>query len=116
MTVSTALIFVTGVSSCHHAMDAALHSSLTGTTATTIVRAHFCNNKKAQTLAKRIHTRKYGDAYGLRLTMNIKRDEYVGLLGDRAGIRYVVHDPHERPLLEQSARIAPTGVFRVTFI
>lgn len=67
------------------------------------------NNLNCHLSALLIHTRRYGDEYGLRVALNIKHDEYVGLLGDRPGVKYIVHDPHERPLPEQNARVAPAG-------
>ena len=59
--------------------------------------------------ALEVRTRRYGDAYGLRVTFNIYKDDYLGLLGDRPGVRYVVHNPHERPLPGSDGYVAGAG-------
>ena len=47
-------------------------------------------------------TRKYGSNYGLRLTLNVNTDEYMGLLAQSTGIRLIVHNEDDQPDVDQS--------------
>jgi hypothetical protein len=54
-------------------------------------------------------TRQFGRWYGLRLTLNVHADDYVGMLAQSVGASIVVHNVDVRPTPETSPVFVAPG-------
>jgi hypothetical protein len=54
-------------------------------------------------------TRKSGVWYGLRLTLNVHADDYIGMVAQSVGARIVVHNIDQFPLPESNGVYAAPG-------
>ncbi|XP_064651985.1 degenerin unc-8-like [Lineus longissimus] len=54
-------------------------------------------------------TSRFGSQYGLRLTVNVESEEYVGMYAPETGIRVVIHPYDATPFPEDQGVSAPTG-------
>ncbi|XP_066300458.1 uncharacterized protein [Branchiostoma lanceolatum] len=61
-----------------------------------------------------LETTKVGAGYGLKLTLNIEINEYIGIFGQDPGVKVTVHTPGSTPLPEVDALSAEPG--KSTFI
>ncbi|CAH1789854.1 unnamed protein product [Owenia fusiformis] len=55
------------------------------------------------------NTTKKGSRFGLKLTLNIERQEYIGLFAHGSGVRVAVHPRNATPFPEDYGISAPTG-------
>ncbi|XP_078581260.1 degenerin-like protein unc-105 [Branchiostoma floridae x Branchiostoma japonicum] len=61
-----------------------------------------------------LETTKIGAGYGLKLTLNVESNEYIGIFGQDPGVKITVHTPGSTPLPEVNALSAEPG--KSTFI
>ncbi|XP_035658211.1 uncharacterized protein LOC118403579 [Branchiostoma floridae] len=61
-----------------------------------------------------LETTKIGAGYGLKLTLNVEINEYIGIFGQDPGVKITVHTPGSTPLPEVNALSAEPG--KSTFI
>ena len=66
-----------------------------------------------------MNSSKTGNKYGLKLTLFLDTEEYIGLLAPNAAARVLVHDSRIKPnMLSESSVVAPgettflSGLFR----
>ncbi|XP_078661500.1 uncharacterized protein LOC144905634 [Branchiostoma floridae x Branchiostoma belcheri] len=56
-----------------------------------------------------LETTSVGASYGLKLTLNVESDEYIGIFGQDPGVKVTVHTPGSTPLPEVNALSAEPG-------
>ncbi|XP_078661502.1 uncharacterized protein LOC144905635 [Branchiostoma floridae x Branchiostoma belcheri] len=56
-----------------------------------------------------LETTNVGAGYGLKLTLNVESDEYIGIFGQDPGVKVTVHTPGSTPLPEVNALSAEPG-------
>ena len=54
-------------------------------------------------------TMRVGSAYGLKLTLLVDVEEYIGLLAPNAGVRVAIHDPFIQPIMKTESAAVSTG-------
>ena len=56
------------------------------------------------------YTSRFGSQYGLKLTLFIEQDEYIGLFSQEAGVRIAIHKPYAVPFPEDHGFDAQPGM------